>query len=58
MLPSDLNNTDVLDAKKNYLTKAREQFSAEEQVYIQRVEEAHQNLENLRNLGGTAFWGE
>lgn len=53
MLPSDLNNTYALDAKKNYLTKTREHFSEQEQVYIQRVETAHQQLENLRNLGGT-----
>ncbi len=58
MLPSELNNAYGLDAKKTYLTKTREHFSEQEQIYIQRVENAHQLLENLRNLGGTAFLRE
>jgi hypothetical protein len=34
----------------NYVTKARESYTTEEQVYIDRVEEAQKNLNDLFNF--------
>lgn len=58
LLPSELNDTYFLDAKKTYLTSAREKFSSEEQVYIERVERAHKQLETLRSVSGDTLLGK
>lgn len=52
LLPSELT-TNTLDAKITYLSTAREEFTEEEKVYIERVERAHADVENLRDLWGT-----
>jgi hypothetical protein len=49
MLPSELSNN-TLDAKVSYISPAREEFTEEEKEYIQRVERAHADVENLRDL--------
>jgi hypothetical protein len=48
-LPSELS-TNTLDAKATYLSPAREEFTEEEKVYVERVERAHADVENLRDL--------
>ena len=52
LLPSELT-TNTLNAKITYLSEAREEFTEEEKVYIERVETAHNDVENLRDLWGT-----
>ena len=54
MLPSELSNN-TLDAKVSYISPAREEFTEEEKEYIQRVERAHADVENLRGLWWTGF---
>lgn len=54
MLPSELSNN-TLDAKVSYISPAREEFTEEEKEYIQRVERAHADVENLRDLWWTGF---
>lgn len=49
-MKSELSSSQMLDAKRTYLTQAREHFTEEEQIWIDRVEKAHQQLENLRNI--------
>jgi hypothetical protein len=49
LLPSELSNN-TLDAKVSYISPAREEFTEEEKVYIERVERAHADVENLRDL--------
>jgi len=55
LLPSELKENS-LDAKISYITSARDKYTEEEQIYIDRVEKAHNDVENLRNLGGTSFF--
>ena len=52
MFPSELK-TNTMDAKITYLSPSREEFTEEEKVYIDRVEKAHADVENLRNLWWT-----
>ena len=54
LLPSELT-TNTLDAKITYLSAAREEFTEEEKVYIDRVERAHADVENMRALWWTWF---
>ena len=54
MLPSELSNN-TLDAKVSYISPAREEFTEEEKVYIERVERAHADVENLRDLWWSGF---
>ena len=54
LLPSELS-TNTLDAKATYLSPAREEFTEEEKVYVERVERAHADVENLRDLWWTWF---
>lgn len=54
MFPSELK-TNTMDAKVTYLSPSREEFTEEEKVYIDRVEKAHADVENLRNLWWTWF---
>ena len=54
LLPSELT-TNTLDAKITYLSAAREEFTQEEKVYIDRVERAHSDVENIRALWWTWF---
>jgi hypothetical protein len=48
-MPSELSSN-TLDAKVTYLSPAREEFTEEEKVYVERVERAHADVENLRDL--------
>ena len=52
LLPSELSSN-TLDAKATFLSPAREEFTEEEKVYVERVERAHADVENLRNLWWT-----
>lgn len=52
MFPSELKSN-TMDAKITYLSPTREEFTEEEKVYIERVEKAHADVENLRNLWWT-----
>ena len=54
LLSSELT-TNTLDAKITYLTAAREEFTDEEKIYIDRVERAHDDVENLRELWWTGI---
>ena len=54
LLPSELASN-TLDAKATYLSPAREEFTEEEKVYVERVERAHADVENLRDLWWTWF---
>ena len=54
LLPSELSNN-TLDAKVSYISPAREEFTEEEKVYIERVERAHADVENLRDLWWSGF---
>ena len=54
LLPSELSNN-TLDAKVSYISQAREEFTEEEKVYIERVERAHADVENLRDLWWSWF---
>jgi hypothetical protein len=49
LLPSELKENS-LDAKISYITSTRDKYTEEEQVYIDRVEKVHNDVENLRNL--------
>ena len=54
-IPTELWNN-PLWAKINYATKARESYTAEEKIYIDRVEEAQKNLTNLFNFQWGLLW--
>ena len=54
LMPSELSSN-TLDAKVTYLSPAREEFTEEEKVYVERVERAHADVENLRDLWWTWF---
>jgi hypothetical protein len=49
-MPSELS-LNTLDANVTYLSLAREEFTEEEKIYIDRVERAHADVENIRVLG-------
>ena len=54
-LQTEISNNSLW-AKMNYVTKARESYTTEEQVYIDRVEEAQKNLNNLFNFQWWLLW--
>ena len=54
-LPTELWNN-PLWAKINYVTKSRESYTSEEQVYIDRVELAQKNLTDLFNFQWWMLW--
>ncbi|MDO4713551.1 MAG: hypothetical protein Q4B28_02655 [bacterium] len=51
-LQSELTIGSGLAEERAYFTQAREIFTAQEQRYIDRVEQAHQRLESLRSIEG------
>ncbi len=51
-MQSELEGAGGLDAERSYFTKAREEFTEQEMRYINRVEAAHQRLEQLRSVEG------
>lgn len=49
-MQTELETVKNLEAERSYFSKAREDFTEEEKRYIDRVESAHQRLEQLRSV--------
>lgn len=49
-MQTELEMVKNLEAERSYFSKAREHFTEQEQRYIDRVETAHQKLEQLRSV--------